>query len=122
MKKFTKGTIVFVNTVWFTGEKCEVLDKQTRQDSGQTIYTVHSLDNFGTYGVPEEYIYSSKEEANSAYLRKSAENIQNYRSEIRDLKDLVEFPLKHTLTGEYADTDAAEAYKIRIHELTGYDI
>ena len=43
-----------------------------------------------------------------------------YKREIKNLNDLLQFPLHHCFCGdEYTDWEAVEAYKTRVKELTG---
>ena len=45
--------------------------------------------------------------------------INKYKSEIKNLEDLLRFPLKHCFCGEeYTDYEALSAYKARVTELT----
>ena len=42
---------------------------------------------------------------------------------MKDLKDLLKFPLNHCLNGEeYTDYEAKAAYKQRVNELVGIDL
>ena len=56
----------------------------------------------------------------NANIKKSDELINKYKAEIKDMNDLLHFPLEHCFNGEeYTEYEAMEAYKIRANELTG---
>ena len=119
MLKPKLGDIVYVNNAWTVAEKCEVTEIGDK-DADDEYFYVHSLDNVGSFCALRSDIYATKEEAIAAYQEKSAKNVEQYKKEIKGLKELLEFPLTHCLNGEeYTDYDAIEAYKIMASELTG---
>lgn len=110
------GDIVYVNGIWNVAEKCEI----TSERDSNGVYSVHSLDSGGSFGALTDNVFPTKEDAIAAHKRKSEENIVRYKEEIKNLNDLLEFPLNNCFCGEeYTDYDAREAYKIRVKELTG---
>lgn len=110
------GDVVYVNGPWNVAEKCEI----TSERNGDGAYYVHSLDSCGSFGASINNIFSTKEDAIAAHKRKSEENIAEYKRKIKNLNDLLEFPLNHCLNGEeYTDYDAIQAYKTKAFELTG---
>lgn len=122
MQKFTNNTTVYVNSTYNTAEKCEVVGYVEYESStGQSVYKLHSADNHGTFCATEDCIFATKEDACKAYEEASAELVERYKSEIRTLRDLLEFPLSHCLAcgEEYTEYEAQKAYRIRANELTG---
>ncbi len=123
MRKFANNQIVFVNGTYNQEEKCIIIDCiENEPTTGKTIYNVHSLDNYGTFGTTEDRVFATKEEAHKASIEASAKLVGQYKAEIKTLKDLLEFPLKHCISGgeEYTNNEAEQAYRLRMHELTGY--
>ena len=122
MQRFKNGSTVFVNSTYNKEERCEVVDcAENELSTGKNVYKVHSLDNYGTFTVLEDYIFATKEDAHKANIEASANIVRQYKAEIKTLKDLLEFPLTHCLAcGEdYTDYEAQRAYRIRANELTG---
>ena len=114
------GDIVYVNGPWNVAEKCEITSEQGSRKNGDGFYSVHSLDLGGSFGAFTDNIFSTKEDAIAAHKRKSDENIAKYKEEIKNLNDLLKFPLDHCFCGEeYTDYDAIQAYKTKAFELTG---
>jgi hypothetical protein len=85
------------------------------------VYKVHSLDNGGTFAVTEECVFATKQEAHKSYLEESAKLVDKYKEEIKNLNDLLKFPLEYCIScgEEYTDYEAQKAYKIRANELFG---
>ena len=53
----------------------------------------------------------------------SEHRISEYKDEIKNLHDLLQFPLKHCLWGDgYTDFDAIDAYKAKVKELIGIEL
>lgn len=53
----------------------------------------------------------------------SEHRISEYKDEIKNLHDLLQFPLKHCLCGDgYTDFDAIDAYKAKVKELIGMEL
>ena len=114
------GDVVYVNGPWNVAEKCEITSERESKKNGGKAYSVHSLEIGGSFGVSADNIFSTEEDAITAYKRKSEENIAEYKEEIKNLNDLLKFPLNHCFCGEeYTDYDAIQAYKTKTFELTG---
>ena len=119
MSKFAIGDIVFVNSRYNVAEKCKV----ENLNSEDNIYYVKSIDNFGSFCTKEDKMFETKDKALEAYGRKCAELIKAYKEDIKDLRTLLEFPLRHCFNGEeYTEYEAKEAYILRVKELTGIDL
>lgn len=119
LTKHKIGDIVYVNGQWNVAEKCQITEICSDSDEKE-FYRVQSIDDVGTFGARDDNTFDSKEDAIAAFKNESMRHIAKYKTEIKDLKDLLEFPLNHCFNGEeYADYDAMEAYKIRAKELTG---
>ena len=117
--KFKNGDIVFVNDAWNTAEKCEITGFVEKESSaGKPVYIVHSLDTYGTFGVTEDCIFNTKENAISAYKTAFKIKVKSYCEQIRTIADFVRFPIDNCLCGEeYTDYAALEAYKIKAKEI-----
>ena len=114
------GDVVYVNGFWEVAERCKITSDKDRKKNGDEAYSVDSLEMGGSFGASVDNIFSTKEDAIAAYKRKSEENVAKYKKEIKNLNDLLEFPLNHCLNGsEYTDYDAIQAYKTKAFELTG---
>jgi len=117
-RKFKDGDIVFVNSTWHTAEKCEVAGFIKKESStNKPVYTLHSLDNYGTFGATEDCIFKAKEDAISSYEKAYENEVKSYCEQIKTFKDLVRFPIDNCLCGEDTDYPALEAYKIRSKEI-----
>ena len=114
------GDVVYVNSFWNVAERCKIVSDKERKKNGDEAYSVCSLKMGGSFGASVDNIFSTKEDALAAYKRKSEEIVAKYKKEIKNLNDLLEFPLNHCLNGsEYTDDDAIQAYKAKALELTG---
>lgn len=122
MAKFAIGDIVFVNSPYNVAEKCKVDNLNPYLTEG-TVYYVQSVDNAGSFYTSEDTIFETKDKAIEAQNRKHAELVKFYREGIKDLKTLLEFPLRHCFDGgEYTEYAAKEAYILKVKELTGIDL
>lgn len=118
MEKLQIGAIVYVNSTYNTAEKCKVTGYG--EENGKEYYKIHSIDNCGDFGALPENIYLTRDAALRGAKKASEELVCKYKSEIKNLQDLLQFPLNHCFCGdEYTDWEAIEAYKIRVKELTG---
>lgn len=120
MRKFKNGITVYVNSTWNVEEECTILDYiEDESGAGKNFYKIHSSVHGGTFGATEDCIFATKEEAREAHLKASTQLIDKYKSEIKNLEDLLRFPLEHCFCGEeYTDYEALSAYKARVTELT----
>lgn len=121
MQKFKNKQIVYVNSPYNIAEKCEVIDYVEHESStGQGVYKVHSIDNRGTFGATKNCIFATEKDAQEAHEKLFAALVEQYKNEIKTLKDLLEFPLSHCLScgEEYTEYEAQKAYRIRANELT----
>lgn len=114
----TKGSIVYVNNDYNVAEKCIIEGFYNDEISiSEDVYKVRSLDCGGTFGSPESKIFETKEEAVEAYRKEFKEEADKYMSEIKSLKDLLQFPLDHCINGEeYTDYAAKAAYCAKMKE------
>lgn len=124
MEIFEKGMTVYANSCWHTAEMCEIVDFIKNESSThKNVYKLHSLFFGGNFAITEDCVFSTRKEALDAAEKEKQTIIENYKQEIKDLNDLIRFPLKHCLYGdEYTDENAVCAYKIRAKELTGLDL
>lgn len=122
MAKFAIGDIVFVNSPYNVAEKCKVENLNVFLSEGP-VYYVRSIDNFGSFYTNENTMFETKDSAIEAQNRKHAELVEFYKEGIKDLKTLLEFPLRHCFCeGEYTEYEAKEAYVLKVKELTGIDL
>jgi hypothetical protein len=120
--KFEKDSIVYVNTYNHVGEKCKVTGHEKQKQSTRVFYHVHSIDGIGSFAVPNDHVFATKEEALEAYRIEVENSVRGYKEEIKTLEDLLKFPLNHCFVGEeYTDYEAVRAYKERVKELTEID-
>lgn len=78
----------------------------------------------GTFDVIIENIFESYEEAKEYNKREFNKEVQRYSDTIRSVKDIVRFPLDHSIcyTDEECDERAREAYKRRTKELLNIEL
>lgn len=121
---FQDGEIVFVNSLVHNAEKCQILSSSYNEhyDIPFRQYHLHSLDHHGSFWIKEDMVFATKEEAEEEAMDKSIRLVKKYCEEIKDIQDLIRFPLKHCFNGEeYTEEEARKAYCIRAKELTGTD-
>lgn len=75
----------------------------------------------GTLVLPAEKIWTSPGELHDAIGREKRLRIKRYGSQIKDMEDLLKFPLKYDLyrKSQTYNMEAYIAYRIRVKELTG---
>lgn len=75
--------------------------------------------DIGTCGSLFEDLYPSFKACEEAVLKEFADDVAEYKAEIKTIRDLIIFPLKHTVSyaEEYSDNAARRAYKERAEEL-----
>jgi len=124
MEIFEKNTTVYANSCWHTAEMCEIIDFiENESSTHKNVYKLHSLSLGGEFAITEDHVFGTRKEALDAAEKEKQTAIENYKQEIKDLNDLLRFPLKHCFCGdEYTDENAVCAYKIRAKELTGLDL
>lgn len=73
----------------------------------------------GTCWAAIENLYPSFKDCETAVLKTFADEVAKYKAEIKTIRDLIIFPLKHTVSNaeEYSDDAARRAYKERAEEL-----
>ena len=116
-QKFKNNDIVYVNSDAFTAEKCKVVEFVKKEDN-LSFYKIYSKKFNVLFGAPEDIIFSTKEEAIANFVEKT-DRIQEYKKQIKNIKDLLNFPLSYCLCGEHKNTEAQQAYKERLTELIG---
>jgi hypothetical protein len=74
-------------------------------------------------GVRFKDIYATAKAAYDGIKEKEEALVKTYCDEIKDIQDLLQFPLKHPFGAEeYTDCEAIEAYKIMCKKITKLDI
>lgn len=73
----------------------------------------------GTCGALLENIYPSMKACQEAVRKTFIEKVEKYKAEIKTVRDLIIFPLEHTVSDaeEYSNDAARRAYKERAEEL-----
>lgn len=73
----------------------------------------------GTCGASLENIYPSFKACEGAVRKTFIENVEKYKAEMKTVRDLIIFPLEHTVSDaeEYSNDAARRAYKERAEEL-----
>ncbi len=80
------------------------------------------ISNMKEVEIIADDVFPLEKDALNAVNEKGKELIEKYKSEIKNIGDLLDFPLNHCLCGdECIDYDAVTAYKIRWMELMGPD-
>lgn len=119
--KFEVGETVYVNSSWSVADRCYVVSKFV--EGGNQFYKVASYSLGGVFNTLEDSIFSTHKEALDAANAAFNKEVEEYKSEIKTVKDLLKFPLNHCLDGdEYTDYAAIEAYKKRASELLNINI
>lgn len=80
---------------------------------------------FGTgFCLPEEMVFSSKEDCVQDYQNRFEEKVQDYCKSIKSVSDLVSFMFSHCVScaEEYTDWEAREAAYRKAKELLGIDL
>ena len=88
------------------------------------VAKLHWID-VGTNSMLVDDLYSTKEELLSAEKEKSRKRIENFKEEIKDVKDLIQFMSDNvisTCAEEYVDWDARTAVIERSKELLNIDL
>lgn len=118
MLKYKVNDEIYINTDCWTAEEAKIRTCiENESSTKQNVYIVDT--RFGQVAIVEQDIYLTHEEASAAYEIKRDKIIYDYCKSIKSLEDLLKFPLDNILTGDDADEEAFEAYKIRARELTG---
>ncbi len=111
-----ENQIVFVNTPYNVAEKCKITGVE--KNNKKTLYKLHSFETYASFGAYENNVFSTKEEAQNAYLEKQDKQIEEYCSKLNTLEDFLAFPLSHCFCGEeYTDFAARKAYIKKAKEL-----
>lgn len=118
---FQIGDIIYANTTYNIAEKCEIIGIINDPAEHYEGYQVHSLDNYGTFGVRTNNAYTTREEALQAYKKKKEEAKNRFKEQMLDMKDVVNFALSQ-ISGEYVTTGAIPAIKERASELLNIPI
>lgn len=73
----------------------------------------------GTCGALLQNIYPLMEACQDAVQKKFIKEVEKYKAEIKTIRDLIVFPLEHTVSSaeEYSNDAARRAYKERAEEL-----
>lgn len=94
----------------------EIADDQSRSPGKKYAELKCEL---GTCWAAIENLYPSFKDCETAVLKTFADEVAKYKAEIKTIRDLIIFPLKHTVSyaEEYSDNAARQAYKERAAEL-----
>ena len=134
MDKFKAGDTAYVIAAWTDNiVKCRI-EKKDEDESKGIIYWYEYMNDvdkdgndtekaYGHYGSYENDLYKSAKEAYTARENKHLERQSQFMAQIRNVEDLMRFPLDNCFCGEeYTDHDAVIAYKQRTKELMGIDL
>lgn len=132
-KPITVGSVAYFYEDWVhTVEKCVV--ESTKEENGVLVAKVKCVctvdlegevvsqtQGYTTKKMSE--LYPSVSTAYDAYFHYIDEKTRKYEEEIKNVRDLAMFPLKHFVRGEECtDYEAVVAYKQRVSELLGIDL
>lgn len=82
-----------------------------------------TYDCSGTRNILISDICASYQNAYEIRNERADKAVKDYCENIKNLNDLMRFPLKYCLNGEeYTDYNAVKAYKIRAHELLDIEL
>lgn len=119
MQKFQIGEKVYVNNTFVKAGEF-VVKGFVPKDEG--LYVLCRETSNTAFFAFEPEIFSTKEEAHKAIAKEKEKNIKLYCDKIKDVEDLIVFPLIYCISDEeYPNLEAQEAYKIRAKELLGVD-
>ena len=107
---YLRGTIIFMADNGIRCNNCDYVSPKGVK-TGRFI---------GETGAFTGRYFATIEELVEDVKKQKQEKVIKYKESIKNLNDLLMFPLEHCLCGEkYTDNDAIEAYKERTFELTG---
>lgn len=118
-KFFNIGQTVYCINSWGTIDECTVLDYDDRVST--PYYRLQIIEG-GWYTQVSHNIFPNYKEALIEKIRRSKDNVEKYKSQINNLKELFDFMICHMSGHETSDCDAIYASKERILELTGIDL
>lgn len=100
------------------GVKCaEVKSIEAVNENGEKVGNT-----YGTSTRALQHLYGTAKEVFEAHRNKSEATVRQYCKEIKDVGDLLTFPLYNCLNGEeYTNYDAIKAFKQRAKELLGFE-
>lgn len=129
IKKFMNNAVPYI---WERVQKIksdQVFDKRMTDSHEPKIIKNHDNDSVSNQShYPASASCTSKLKALAAAEHKrqakiSEHRISEYKEEIKNLHDLLQFPLKHCLWGDgYTDLEAIDAYKTKVKELIGIEL
>lgn len=131
--KLKIGDIAYFQEFWSGAiEKCKI--KEISEQDGNVLAEVKSIasvdrngekicDTYGTSTRLLDHLFATHQEAFADADRNFANIKSKYLNEIKDLEDLLRFPMEHCFNGEeYTEYEAIAAYKQRVKELVGIDL
>lgn len=131
--QITVGSVAYFYEDWVhTVEKCVV--ESTSEENGTLVAKVKCVctvdlegevvsqtQGYTTKKMSE--LYPSVSTAYDAYFKYIVEKTRKYEEEIKNVRDLAMFPLKHFVREEdYTNYEAVVAYKQRVRDLLGVDL
>ena len=134
--KYQMGQIVFYYENWDDTVRKATISKICEHENGRPTESVKlsdiaTVDYAGNYlcsicGTTHRHpadVYPTAKAAYEAAEKRNRNQVQGYCAMIRTVKELICFPLQHSLCGtEYTDQQAREAYIQRAKELLGIDM
>ena len=113
MRKYSEKDIVYI-----AGEEYQII-KIFMDEENLPIYKIKGLNSNNELFILEENIFPTKEESLLAEKQNSFCLVQEYKDKIKNLSDLLRFPLDYCLFGEHTNEEAKKAYEEKAEELTG---
>lgn len=119
---FKVGDVIFYqNHMSGVVDKAIILSIEQNQN-GQSYYRIIDLDIGGECGCLVGEAYSTKEDCLAAVRGKEQKEIEEYKSQIKTVEDLIRFLFEHPMTGEDTDYEAKAAAIEMAEKLCGVRI
>lgn len=121
-KKLKIGDIVYCNTTYRTAEKCEITSEVKTLFKTECYLNVKSISGIGSFQCNINNMFLTEEEAIQSYTEKNQKQLEEYKSNINSLEDLIRFAISNMYGEEYTDYEAIQAVKERSKELFDIEI
>lgn len=124
MAKFKVGDTIFYQYLWFGSELVhEAIILEIRENiKDHIVYLVKDLHIGGKCDCPEEVTFSTKEACLAASRKERQKQIEEYKSQIQTVEDLISFLFEHPVIGFGTDYEARKAAAEMTEELCGIKI
>lgn len=115
------GTIVYCNTTYNTALKGRITSN-IKETNGMYYYEVSGIDIRGSFVCRISDMFLTKDDALEDYNKKSKNQVEEYKSNINSLEDLLRLAVSNMYAEEYTNYEAIQAVKERSKELFGIEL